>query len=64
MVTDAQKRASSRYEKESVKRVTLKFFPADKELYEHIQSKKGGEGINAYIKRLIREDMEREGLGR
>lgn len=60
MSTEAQKRASAKYQKEKVKRVPVKFYPGDEELYEHVQSKKGGEGINAYHRRLIREDMERE----
>ena len=58
--TEAQKRAIAAYRKKSVKTLNVKFFPADEELYEHVQSKKGGEGANAYVKRLIREDIERE----
>ncbi|WP_314944849.1 hypothetical protein [Olsenella uli] len=55
-VSDAQKRASERYRKESVKQLTTRFYPAEADLWEwlSVQSNKQG-----YIKRLIREDMGR-----
>lgn len=55
--TEAQKRAQENYRKKSTKSFLVKFFPADMELYEWLQSK---ELRNQYVKRLIREDMERE----
>lgn len=55
MATDAQKRATMRYEKHNVKRVTVKFFPDDMEMYEHVRSQPSMMG---YIKELIRKDME------
>ena len=58
-VSDAQKAASERYRKASVKSFNVKFFPADADLYEWLQMREA-EGKNAYVKRLIREDMERE----
>ena len=56
MPTEAQKKANAKYRRENVKQMTLQFFPADMDVYEHIQAQ---DGKAAYIKRLIREDMER-----
>lgn len=56
MVSDAQKRASANYAKRNVKQFILKFYPADAELYEHLQQQPMR---NAYLKQLIRKDMER-----
>ena len=52
--TDAQRRAALKYRKERTKTVSVCFYPADMELYEHVQKqpKKA-----AYIKRLIAEDL-------
>lgn len=55
MATDAQKRARNKYEKEKVKAFNLRFFPADAELYEHLRKQPK---MAAYIKDLIRKDME------
>lgn len=55
MATDAQKRARSKYEKEKVKAFNLRFFPADAELYDHLKKQPK---MAAYIKELIRRDME------
>lgn len=54
MATEAQKRAAARYEKEHVRRKVVKFFPADADLLEHLESQPRQ---NAYIKELIRRDM-------
>ena len=59
-VSDAQKRANANYRKRNMKNVSVSFFPADKDIFEHME-KQGGRG--SYIKRLIREDMEREQKG-
>ena len=56
MTTDAQKRASAKYAKANVRQVVVKFYPADYELYDFVKSQ---DGVNAYMKRLVREDMER-----
>lgn len=56
MVTEAQKRASEKYRKKNVKQLSVRFFPADMALYEHAKAQPNTMG---YIKRLIREDMER-----
>lgn len=56
-VSEARKRANKRYEKANVKALNLKFFPPDYDLYEWL----GKQDAKAtYIKRLIREDMERQ----
>lgn len=54
-LTDAQKRAKARYEKK-VKTVSLKFYPTEADLVEWMAAKGN---VSGYIKRLIREDMER-----
>ena len=54
--TDAQYRASQKYKKEKVKRITVDFSPAEAELWEHIQNQPKKQ---TYIKALIRADIER-----
>lgn len=54
MATEAQKRAAAKYEKANVTRKVVKFFPADADLLEHLESQPSQ---NAYIKELIRRDM-------
>ena len=51
----AQLRATQKYKKEKIKRITVDFYPAEAELWEHIQSQQNKQG---YIKDLIRADME------
>ena len=55
MATDAQKRATAKYEKNNVKRVSLKFFPADRDIYDYLKSQ---DNMGGYLKSLIRKDME------
>lgn len=57
--TDAQRRASARYRKRSTHQLSMRFFPDDEPLWERLQSMP--EGKAAYIRRLIAEDMERDG---
>lgn len=57
MVSEAQKKASAKYQKEKIKQVTIKFSPADADVYDYINGKTSRAG---YIKELIRKDMERE----
>lgn len=52
--TDAQYRASQKYKREKVKRITVDFSPVDSDLWEHIQSQPNKQG---YIKALIRADI-------
>ena len=54
--SEAQKRANAKYRKHNVKNVTVAFYPNDKDIFEWLDSQ-GGRA--SYIKRLIREDMER-----
>lgn len=56
--TDAQYRASQKYKKEKIKRITVDFSPKEADLWEHIQKQPNKQG---YIKALIRADMERSG---
>lgn len=53
--SDAQLRAVQKY-KEKVKRITIDFYPADAEMWEHIQNQPKKQ---TYIKGLIRADMEK-----
>ena len=54
--TEAQKRATAKYVKERTHQFLVRFFPADEELWEHLQRQPRKA---EYIKRLIREDMGR-----
>ncbi len=56
--TDAQYRASQKYKREKVNRITVDFSPKEAELWEHIQKQPKKQ---TYIKDLIRADMERSG---
>lgn len=56
--TDAQYRASQKYKKEKIKRITVDFSPKEAELWDHVQNQPNKQG---YIKSLIRADMERGG---
>ena len=53
--SEAQLRAVSKY-KEKVKRLTIDFAPTEMDLYEQIEKQPKKQ---TYVKRLIREDMER-----
>ena len=54
--SEAQKRATAKYMREKVRRKSLDFYGTDADIWEWLQSKDNAQG---YIKRLIREDMER-----
>lgn len=54
--TQAQLKAVQKY-KQKVKRITIDFYPADEEMWQHIQSQ---EKKQTYIKDLIRKDMKGE----
>jgi hypothetical protein len=51
--SEAQLKAVAKY-KQKVKRITIDFYPADEEVWQHIQSKPKKQ---TYIKDLIRADM-------
>lgn len=55
-VSDAQKRANEKYRKANVKQVSVRFYPSESELWEHLQRQGNRSG---YVKRLIAEDMAR-----
>ena len=56
MTTEAQKRASKKYQRDNVKQKSLKFYPKDYDIFEYLS---GLESRNAYIMSLIRADMEK-----
>lgn len=56
MVSESQKRATAKYQREKSKAVTIRFFPSDMDLYEHLKSQPNQAG---YVKELIRRDMEK-----
>lgn len=55
-VSEAQKRASAKYQREKTKQVNVKFMPNDMELYEWLMSQEGT--ASGTIKTLIRKAME------
>ena len=58
-LTEAQKKANSKYREKSIKRIPL---DVQKEKHEEIKTAAGktGESVNGYIKKAIDERMERE----
>ena len=52
----AQLRAAQKYKREKVNRITVDFYPADADIWEHIQSQPKKQ---TYIKDLIRADLEK-----
>lgn len=55
MTSEAQLKAVKKY-KEKVKRITVDFYPADTDIWEHIQNQPKKQ---TYIKDLIRADIEK-----
>ena len=55
MPSEAQKRATAKYQKEKMKQIAIRFSPNEMDMFEHIKSQPS---IAGYIKRLVREDME------
>lgn len=61
MAEQSKKNASNQaYKNRNTKCITARFFPTDMPLYDYVKSRQ--EGVTPYIKRLIREDMERNGV--
>ncbi|MBO7701408.1 MAG: hypothetical protein J6S36_00685 [Eggerthellaceae bacterium] len=58
MPSEAQKRATAKYQKEKMKQLSIRFSPNEMDLFDHIKSQPN---VAGYIKRLVREDMERKG---
>ena len=53
--TEAQKRAVQKY-KQKLKRTYLEFYPAEEDLWNHLQAQ---DKKQTYIKDLIRADMQK-----
>lgn len=56
-MSEAQKRAKKKYFQKKTTRLTIDFYPTEKELVEQIEKQPKKQ---TYIKNLIREDLERE----
>lgn len=56
MASEAQTKATAKYRKSSVAQRVVRFYPAEKDLLEYLDSK---ENRGGYIKDLIRGDMEK-----
>lgn len=56
--TEAQKRAKKKYEAKA-KRLAINVYPSEQDLMDKILQVSKEEGYAPYIKRLIREDIER-----
>ena len=56
MPTDAQRRATAKYKRENIRTKTISFSRSEFELLDWIREQPNQ---NAYLKRLVREDMER-----
>lgn len=56
MASEAQKRAAAKYAREKVRRKAVDFYGTDADLLAWLD---GQPNVQGYIKRLIREDMER-----
>ena len=63
---DNSKEYKKNYFKQNVRCINFRLFPSDQDILEHLESIKATErtakknGINEYIRRLIREDMARQ----
>lgn len=58
MKTEAQRAARRRYDRKC-KRLAVTIYPSEPDIMARIEQVEGGEGYGPYIKRLIREDIER-----
>lgn len=56
MVSEAQRRASAKYQREKMKQVSVKFSPNEMDIYEWVREQGGS--ASGYIKQLVRADME------
>lgn len=55
--TDAQKRASAKYQREKVKQVNIKFSPNEMDMFDWLQAQ--NTSLSSTIKHLIRQEMEK-----
>ena len=62
MATEAQRRATARYDRENTRQVKLKLnVNTDADIIEHLSGK---DNVAGYIKGLVREDIARGEAGR
>lgn len=61
MVTEAQKRATAKYQKEKMVQRGIKFSPNERDLLDYLDGKENKSG---FIKGLIRQAMEKEQEGK
>lgn len=55
-ISEAQKRAKAKYDKEKMSQRSVIFSPNEKDLLEHLDAQPNKSG---YIKQLIRDDMNK-----
>ncbi|QWT17766.1 hypothetical protein KPC83_00970 [Collinsella sp. zg1085] len=55
--SDAQKRATNNYRKKNIRNYNLSLSPVDADLIQWLDAQDNKQG---YLKRLVREDMERK----
>lgn len=60
VTTEAQKRASAKYQREKTRQVNLKFSQRETELYDWLAAQDGS--MSGAIKRLIRQAMRSESV--
>lgn len=60
-MTEALKRAQQKYKQANVTKVTIEFYPTDEDIKQHLADRvEAGEPKATYIKRLIREDINKQ----
>lgn len=57
--TDAKRASERRYQLEKTRLIALKFYQADMDLFNYLESIVPKNDRQKYIKKLLREDMER-----
>lgn len=55
MVSESQRKASAKYKREKTHSFSMRFFPSEEELWEHLEAQPRK---TEYVKALIRADME------
>lgn len=61
MPSDAQKRATERYQKEKVKQQIVKFYPTDMDLWEHLQKQSNKMGYVFWSSDILTGSQARAG---
>ena len=56
--SEAQKRASAKYDRANMVQKVIRFSPRERDLLEHLEKQPN---MSGYLKSLIRADMERTG---